>query len=342
MNELQITLLVVGGGGIFGMIAYNWWQDHKVRKQATERFGANDADPLFQDVKTEPAMGFDSNTDTCPSDQNPENLVEAEHDKSLFADFIVQFDDSLHSDQIKPLIDTLTQTHNKKILISVSPTPATQDEEDSDTVWFNGQRYKGEVMALRVSPQLANRKGALTSIEFSNLLSRVRKFAEDKNADLQFPEMKMVVSRAETLDQAAAALDTLLGLHCMLPEDIPEAAVIDSLSVSGWKSKGHQWHLSNEEGKLAAMVIHKAPGKRLLSFNIDVPNSVDPIKALGDIVTVCHGFNQQFAAPLIDDSGRTLTTEAIESIYEHLMERVRNLTDSGYKPGSRLAQTLFS
>lgn len=339
MNDLQITLLVVGGGGIVGMIAYNWWQDHRVRKQATERFGASDADPLFEDVKTEPGMGFGLDSENTVADEVIDNPVQTGHDKSLFADFIVQFDEPLHCSSIKPLIDTLTQSHNKRILISVSPSINTDDEE---IVWFDGERYQGDLSLLRVSPQLANRKGALTSIEFSNLLSRVRKFAEDKNGDLQFPEMKKVVSKAETLDQAAAALDTLLGLHCMLPEDIPEAAVIDSLTVAGWKSKGHQWHLNNEQGKLASMVIHKAPGKKLLSFNIDVPNSVDPIQALGDIVTVCHGFNQQFAAPLIDDSGRTLTTEAIDSIYEHLMERVRNLTDSGYKPGSSLAQALFS
>lgn len=339
MNDLQITLLVVGGGGIIGMIAYNWWQDHRVRKQATERFGASEADPLFEEVRTEPGMGGGDEPGAEVSDEVIENPVQSGYDKSLFADFIVQFDEPLHSSNIKTLIDTLTQSHNKKILVAVSPSTTTEDEE---IIWFDGERYKGDLSLLRISPQLANRKGALTSIEFSNLLSRVRKFAEDKNGDLQFPEMKKVVSKAETLDQAAAALDTLLGLHCMLPEDVPEAAVIDSLTVAGWKSKGHQWHLYNEAGKLASMVIHKAPGKMLLSFNIDVPNSVDPIQALGDIVTVCHGFNQQFAAPLIDDSGRTLTTEAIDSIYEHLMERVRNLTDSGYKPGSNLAQALFS
>ena len=152
-----------------------------------------------------------------------------------------------------------------------------------------------------------------------------------------------MVSKAETLDQAAAALDTLLGLHCMLPEDISEPTVIDMLTVAGWKTKGHHWHLLDEQGQLlATMVIHKAPGKRLLSFNIDVPNSPDPVKALGDIVTVCHGFNQQFGAPLIDDSGRTLSTEAIESIYQHLLERVRDLTDSGFAPGSPAAKTLFA
>jgi predicted RNase H-like HicB family nuclease len=179
-------------------------------------------------------------------------------------------------------------------------------------------------------------------VEFSEVLGKFRRFAEDQNADIEFPEMKEVVAKAETLDQAAAALDTLLGLHCLLPETVQESTAVDMLAVAGWVQKGHQWFLNDESGTLASMVIHNAPGKRLLSFSIDVPNSAEPIKALGDIVTVCHGMNEKFGAPLMDDSGRTLSTQAIEGIYNQLIERVRNLTDSGFKPGAPVARILFS
>ena len=47
MNDLQLTLLIVGGGGIAAMIGYNWWQDYRLRKQASERFGETDQDPLL-------------------------------------------------------------------------------------------------------------------------------------------------------------------------------------------------------------------------------------------------------------------------------------------------------
>ena len=154
--------------------------------------------------------------------------------------------------------------------------------------------------------------------------------------------MKEVLARAETLDQAAAALDTLLGLHCMLPETVEESTAIDLLVVAGWISTGHHWQRSDAVGVLASMVIHKAPGKRLLSFSIDVPNSHDPIQPLADVITICHTMNDKFGAPLMDDSGVTLTTDAIQGIYEQLLERVSNLEDSGFKPGSPAARILFS
>ncbi len=360
MNDLQLTLLIVGGGGIAAMIAYNWWQDYRLRKQASERFGETDQDPLlnttlmksgfdrtepgfsgFQDkdsVKEFDESGIEAGLDASGDDSHLQNEPQMAIDKRLFADFIIRFDEDKDANTWKMLIDGLEQINRKRIIYSASPDTA----DSADTLWFKATPYVGTARSLKASVQIANRKGPLTSIEFSEVLGKFRRFAEDQNADIEFPEMKEVVAKAETLDQAAAALDTLLGLHCLLPETVQESTAVDILAVAGWVQKGHQWFLNDESGTLASMVIHNAPGKRLLSFSIDVPNSSEPIKALGDIVTVCHGMNEKFGAPLMDDSGRTLSTQAIEGIYNQLIERVRNLNDSGFKPGAPVARILFS
>lgn len=360
MNDLQLTLLIVGGGGIAAMIAYNWWQDYRLRKQAKERFGESDQDPLLNVAqgntvhqRTEP--GFESDPFVSPdlsettaiqgslgndsADSNLQNIPQHPIDKRIFADFIVQFEEGKDANTWKALTDGLEQINRKQIVYSVSPDAVVGAGE---SFWFKASPYAGMAKSLKVSVQIANRKGPLSSIEFSEVLGKLKRFADDHNADLEFPEMKDVVAKAETLDQAAAALDTLLGLHCLLPDTVQEGTAVDILSQAGWVQKGHQWFLSDDTGVLASMVIHNAPGKRLLSFNIDVPNSPEPVQALGDIVTVCHGMNEQFGAPLMDDSGRTLSTQAIEGIYNQLIERVRNLTDSGFKPGAPVARILFS
>ncbi len=360
MNDLQLTLLIVGGGGIAAMIAYNWWQDYRLRKQASERFGETDQDPLlnttsmksgfertepgfsgFQDkdsVKEFDKSGIEAGLDASGDNSHLQNEPQMAIDKRLFADFIIRFDEDKDANTWKMLVDGLEQINRKRIIYSASPDTA----DSADTLWFKATPYVGTARSLKASVQIANRKGPLTSIEFSEVLGKFRRFAEDQNADIEFPEMKEVVAKAETLDQAAAALDTLLGLHCLLPETVQESTAVDILAVAGWVQKGHQWFLNDESGTLASMVIHNAPGKRLLSFSIDVPNSSEPIKALGDIVTVCHGMNEKFGAPLMDDSGRTLSTQAIEGIYNQLIERVRNLNDSGFKPGAPVARILFS
>ncbi len=336
MNELQITLLIVGGTAIFGMIAYNWWQDHRMRRQITDRFGISDVDPLFDNTRFEPGL---EGILAAFSDEPFDNSKEEEYDKALFADFYVNFDQAQTHTPLRAFVESVRQSTNKRVLVSVCSEAVNYDTR---TTWYQAQRYSGEFYTLRVSPQLANRKGPLTAIEFSNLLNKVRKFAEEHSGHLSFSEMRDVVSKSETLDQAAAILDTLLGLHCLLPDHLADSIVVDLLTESGWKNNGRYWQLSDEQGQLASMIIHKAPGKKLLSFTIDVPNSFNPLKALGEVVTLCHQLNQQFGAPLIDDNGKTLTTEAIEEIYTHLVERVNHLTDSGFTPGSKTACLLFS
>lgn len=363
MNDLQLTLLIVGGGGIAAMIGYNWWQDYRLRKQASERFGETDQDPLLNTVgsgksafeRSEPGFAQEpGNTpdveehgeheqaaDFTPfenADESLQNDPQVPIDKRLFAEFVIRFEDAKDANTWKGLVDGFEQINRKRIVYSASP----DSSESGETLWFKTSPYMGMAKSLKASVQIANRKGPLSSIEFSEVLGKLKRFAEDQNADIEFPEMKEVVAKAETLDQAAAALDTLLGLHCLLPETVQESTAVDMLAEAGWVQKGHQWFLNDSTGTLASMVIHNAPGKRLLSFSIDVPNSADPVKALGDIVTVCHGMNEKFGAPLMDDSGRTLSTQAIEGIYNQLIERVHNLSDSGFKPGSPVARILFS
>ncbi|MDH4395745.1 MAG: hypothetical protein QE278_08720 [Limnobacter sp.] len=350
MNDLQTTLLLVGGGGIVGMIAYNWWQDFRLRKQASERFGVNSEDPLLGDLAN-PAAGHSPSSRGEPSlstereepsinggTQTAENQVQTVLDKRLFTEIMIRFENPVHNTSWAALVDGLESINRKRVVFSV----ATSETPENDQLWFVARSFKGDASLMKINLQLANRNGPLSSIEFSEVLGKIRHFAESHHGDVDFPEMKEVMHKAETLDQAAAALDTLLGLHCMLPETVEQGLVVDMLNTAGWAHKGHQWHLYHEGNLLVSMVIHNAPGKRLLSFNIDVPNSADPVQALGDVVTFCHTLNSQFGAPMMDDSGRTLTTEAIEGIYKQLLERIRNLGDSGFASGSEASKILFS
>ncbi|MCQ8896042.1 hypothetical protein NQT62_06275 [Limnobacter humi] len=352
MNDLQLTLLIVGGGGIAAMIGYNWWQDFRLRKTASERFGESTEDPLLSvpastvgRERAEPGFRTDeSHADASGAyvEAVPDPILDNQPaeplDPRLFVDFTFRFDEAQDANAWKALMDGLEQINRKKIVYAAGVQPPEGDE----VLWFTASAFQGHAHQLKASIQIANRKGPLSSIEFSEVLTRFRRFAEDHNAEIEFPEMREVVRRAETLDQAAAALDTLLGLHCLMPEQVDDVTVATALVKAGWVQKGHQWSLSDSTGILATMVVHQAPGKRLLSFNIDVPNSSDPVRSLGDVVAVCHGFNAQYGAPMMDDSGRTLSTQAIEGIYNQLIERVRHLTDSGFKPGDVSSRILFS
>jgi Cell division protein len=49
MNDLQLALLVLGIVIIFGVIAFNWWQERKFRNETNRRFGTPKGDALLND-----------------------------------------------------------------------------------------------------------------------------------------------------------------------------------------------------------------------------------------------------------------------------------------------------
>lgn len=49
MNDLQLALLALGIVIIFGVIAFNWWQERKFRNETIRRFGAPKGDALLND-----------------------------------------------------------------------------------------------------------------------------------------------------------------------------------------------------------------------------------------------------------------------------------------------------
>ena len=61
--------------------------------------------------------------------------------------------------------------------------------------------------------QLANRKGPLNEIEYSEFVQKVQAFAEAVGAMADFPDMLEVVARARELDDFANPLDAQIGLN---------------------------------------------------------------------------------------------------------------------------------
>ncbi|NJM33177.1 MAG: hypothetical protein HC848_10460 [Limnobacter sp.] len=98
---------------------------------------------------------------------------------------MVILDEPRHHSTWTTLYDTLKQTCKRRFYVSVCP-PSPHGQQ----VWYVGHTYLGEASHIKISVQLANRKGALTSIEFSDVLGKVRRFVEEYSGHLEFPEMK--------------------------------------------------------------------------------------------------------------------------------------------------------
>lgn len=65
MSDLQLALLVLGAIIIFAVVAFNWWQERKLRKEAAEHFNTPSRDALMDDE-------FQFDTEAILKDEPPE------------------------------------------------------------------------------------------------------------------------------------------------------------------------------------------------------------------------------------------------------------------------------
>src|SRR5262245_58215725 len=82
MSDLQLSLLAIGVAVVVGVVAYNRWQEAKLRRRTEATFGSRHGDVLLQEAG--PAAGGEPGTaappPTSPPDRSIEHTLQEEED----------------------------------------------------------------------------------------------------------------------------------------------------------------------------------------------------------------------------------------------------------------------
>lgn len=237
MSTLQISLAIVGGLVLAGVVAYNAWVTRRSAPRTARALPETEAAAAAPEAAVatqpaEPTMGEDQPL----GDQRIEPVL---HDEPMSA---VSVREEVRSPQVaavtlthvvsspekKPgldaLIDVIAPLQLDGVVSGdavIAALPGTrrvgskpfavegliEDGGDWEAPRL-GQRYK----ALQVGIQLANRAGALNDIEFSEFVVKAQAFADAVGAAPDFPDMRAEVARARELDAFASGHDAQLGL----------------------------------------------------------------------------------------------------------------------------------
>jgi hypothetical protein len=340
MNDLQTSLLLIGGAIIAAMMAYNLYNDRRARRQGSLPNVSEGQDPLLGGQhRLEPTGQFNELVQKAFMEDSAQVSLDNELDtatmEQLFGFVYLSFDQPISTDSIAETLSGLTRIGKRAVLFHVT----LAGEEDRGWVpLLHGQ----SISNLRFSLPLANRKSYLTAIDYSEFLNKVQPLSDQYGSHLEFPDMNELVSRAERLDKLAASLDALFGLHCVLPQTADVHAIETELESNGWFREGRHWSKGRGAEHMASVVIHEAPGKRVLSFNLDLPNCKDPLAALNEIAEFGNVIATRFGGSLMDDAGRGLTASSFMTIRNQMMERASSLHDAGFSPGTLQARLLFA
>lgn len=243
MSTLQVSLAILGGLVLAGVVAYNTWVTRRsAPRTAREATGTSasgeNASPehtgepkssvaggFAEDGRIEPVLGEDPADDHVPTTEGLPNEGAAPGPAVFPAAVPVTLSQVVHAPEkrLDALIDVIApllleaEVSGEALLAAlpgsrrVGSKPFAVEAQRADSDEWEGPRPGQRYRSLQAGVQLANRSGPLNDIEFSEFVVKTQAFADAVGASPDFPDMRAEVGRARELDTFASGHDAQLG-----------------------------------------------------------------------------------------------------------------------------------
>lgn len=356
MTDLQASLLLIGGAIVVGVISYNKWQEHKARKSVERAFSSSHDDVL---MGTEPAEDMPRQEPSMDSAATPVAQAAAAADaaapeaapapaaapaRELPVDEIVDcmipvaLENPVRGEKILPALKNLRHVGNKPVHF----------------VGFDGERgwepvaHGGAYSELQAGVQLANRSGALNELEYSELVMRLRQFADGLGAELDVPDMSKVMTAARALHQFVDEYSAQLSVN-VRSNGAPWAlnTLLAALERQGFdlRPEGRLVMPDGDGGVLFSLstnVTLAAETTSQLTLLLDVPCVTPARDGYGAMMACAKSIAARLDGSVVDDSGQALSDENLAEIASQVDAFYRNMETAGIPAGSTRALRLFS
>ncbi|MHB1247821.1 MAG: cell division protein ZipA C-terminal FtsZ-binding domain-containing protein [Polaromonas sp.] len=360
MSALQISLAVVGGLVLAGVVAQSAWSSRKNRpRRATPE---TPAAPV-QSGEQGPDHEHDQELDALAQRQEP----------SFDADSGLPSLTMRTTPEKKPLLDILIDAMAPVALDGVvsgeaalAAMPSTrrvgskpfgvEGLSASTGEWefpVAGQRYS----AFQCGVQLANRTGALNQIEYSEFVMKTQAFADAVGGEPEFAEMLDEVARARELDQFASGHDAQLSFTlrsistAWSPGYVQQNAA--RLGFTAGAMPGRMVLPASQPGQApilglsfdAMAALAEDPDQtalRELTLSLDVPQVLRSEQPFARMCEAAMALAASMDGVIIDDNGNPIRPEAMEVIHAELEQLYDMLDARDLSAGSALGRRVFS
>jgi hypothetical protein len=357
MSELQIYLIVIGAAIILLLIGFNWFQDRRVRRRMQAQMPVIEQDPLLGEsfaapggARREPGLGGVSvalDDGVALSALNPEQehpdaaFDEQGPDPSTEVVIEITFQGPMLGEDLFPLLQPLRSAGRKSVRIFAQDTEGHLDAH---------LRLEAQYVSAHLAVLLANRSGALSAIEWSQIWNRAQALADQLESSIEGPDQQYVIDAASRLDDTCAALDTQVGLTLLLGSMRAVSEVTAAARSMGFVpfDGGLVW--LGDYG-LVCFRLSRADAESFdagmasvdrLSLLLDVPCSPVDTRAFGKMVEVGFELARRVGGELVDDQLRPLQPGSEVAIDEKLKTLYSQLEKAGFSAGSPRARRVFA
>lgn len=364
-GSLQLSLAVLGGLGLAGLVAYNTWTARKtgVRSVTTpaDAAPAQQTDPVFDSPDNVPTIPNPLAAELDPALREPTGVDESVPVAPVAARRYVP--------KLDPLIDALATVSVESPVsgeqaLAHLPTsrraggkPFFIEGLDSETGQWEPPQPSHRYGEFQGGVQLANRTGAINEIEYSEFVQKLQAFADAIGASVDVPDMLEVVARGRELDMFASEHDAQLAMRL-------------HARTSAWSSGYLQQHASrhgfvpgvipgrlvlpaNEESAPPILTLTfdaqaafaedaSQSAVRELTLAFDVPQTAPEHEPFLAWRAAGEALSQALDAHIADDAGNPLPPQAFDSIGKELARLYEMLAARDLAAGSQAARRLFS
>jgi hypothetical protein len=344
MSGLTVGLAIIGGLVLAAIVAWNAWTTRRNTPRQPELAPATiPVSAAPSDERTEPVFDEEVALAPLPLPERKPGL-----DGLIDVLAAIAVDGPVSGEAALAALPPTRRAGSKPFAIE-GRNEATQEWETPRAM----ERYT----AFQAGVQLANRKGALNEIEYSEFVMKAQAFADAINGSPEFPEMRDEVARARELDQFAGSHDAQLGFTLRARN-------------AAW-SPGYVQQSAARQGFVAGAIAGRmvlpaeAPGLPpllVLSFSTQAALAEDPshsaireVTLSLDVPHVARG-EQPFVRMrdaaialaasmdglITDDDGRVIPAEALDAIGASLEQLYDTLDARDLSAGSPQARRLFS
>ena len=353
MPELQIALLAIGGVVIVMLLGFNWWQDRRVRRRMQATLPSVEKDPLFNDVEDGLAIRRDpiwGGLDDAPglsatgqSSLSDPNLLQESDEPDPTIEIVIEvtFQSPISAQDLAEIAQPLRSAGRKPVRVFAQTTEGHLSRKiDPDCAYIS----------MQVAVLLANRSGALTAIEWSQIWNRLQSLADQMEATIEGPEQQAVLEAALRLDSACAALDRQVVLTLRTRSTRSVADVVSAAKSMGFLSEKGVLAWRGDHG-MVCFTLFRADAESFdagmagvdsLTLLLDVPCTPADTHAFGRMVEVGLELSRRLGAELVDDMGREVVQGSDAAIDEQLQVLFAQLANAGFAAGSPRALRVFA
>ena len=369
MSDLQFGLLAIGVAVVVGVIAYNKWQEAKLRRKTEAAFGSRGGDILRRGATADgeadswpplaasaPAPAARTIEHTLTEDEAPPQPSREPPAGPLPAvtldpevDYVVELDCA------RAVAGAAVASHAQAMVDEALIKPIQwEGYDDARSVW-RPVSAEARYLRLRVGLQLANRTGPVTEDDLLAFCGEVQEVALALAAEPDFPDTDAALARAAALDRFCAEVDLQIGLSVIGSESHPfSGSKIRALAESAGLAIGRdgRFHRSGEDGtelfslaNVEPMPFHpetiRALQTRGVTVLFDVPRVPASAAAFRRFIDFAHQLEQALGGVLVDDHRKPIGQAALEAIGQQLERIHQTMQARGIPAGGPVALRLF-